>query len=297
MTQKRCADCKRYKDVSYFGKQTNQEDGLHYYCKSCRYLHTRGLRSSPKRKSAESGATEKCCTKCKQTKPISDFPKDVSRKDGLQAKCRICCSLAGKKHYQEHSEELSGKHKNWRDTHKEETRIYHKRLRDSDPAAYRDYRKARYWGRPDVIARNLEKGEKLAEKEKKKRELIEYKNDPQREIEKRAVKIAGNRLRKARQRGAEGKFSPKDTRKLFSLQAGFCAYCSTPLPVPGYHIEHITPVINGGSNWPTNLCLACPRCNSQKKDMPLELFCEIKGFDYQEIIDRLEWLHSHFKEE
>jgi hypothetical protein len=35
---------------------------------------------------------EKTCRKCQVSKPISDFYRDVSRKDGLRNWCKICCA-------------------------------------------------------------------------------------------------------------------------------------------------------------------------------------------------------------
>lgn len=42
----------------------------------------------------------KTCTKCKVEKPLTEFNKRASAKDGLQTQCRACHQAAGKKHYQ-----------------------------------------------------------------------------------------------------------------------------------------------------------------------------------------------------
>jgi hypothetical protein len=42
---------------------------------------------------------EKICPTCKQTKPITDFNKNKSRKDGYQRECRDCCHNHHNKHY------------------------------------------------------------------------------------------------------------------------------------------------------------------------------------------------------
>ncbi len=69
----------------------------------------------------------------------------------------------------------------------------------------------------------------------------------------------------ARRRGAEGHFGIKDIRALLVIQYALCACvgCGFDLSV-AYHIDHIQPISRGGSNWPSNLQLLCPRCNHAK---------------------------------
>lgn len=45
-----------------------------------------------------------------------------------------------------------------------------------------------------------------------------------------------------------------------------CAYCQTQQNVIGQtlHIEHIIPIVKGGSSEEANLCSACQMCNSYK---------------------------------
>lgn len=54
----------------------------------------------------------KQCPHCKEYKPLQDFGKNKSRKDGLQAYCRCCTSIMRKERYgsllkSETSEKLS----------------------------------------------------------------------------------------------------------------------------------------------------------------------------------------------
>lgn len=57
---------------------------------------------------------------------------------------------------------------------------------------------------------------------------------------------------------------------LIMRESGCCHYCSKPVIAPNlinktYDIDHIVPIAKGGSNDPTNLAIACPICNNQKK--------------------------------
>ena len=77
-----------------------------------------------------------------------------------------------------------------------------------------------------------------------------------------------NRLR-AYRRGAPGFVRPADVRRKMREQGRRCATCRTPLgPVharpPGYHIDHIEALANGGVNTPSNIQLLCPTCNLRK---------------------------------
>lgn len=82
--------------------------------------------------------------------------------------------------------------------------------------------------------------------------------------------------RRARFKDAEGFFSKSDIDILFLSQNGLCKYCRVDLKEHGYHIDHRIPLVKGGTNWPENLQLLCPRCNLKKKDkMPEQYEKEI----------------------
>lgn len=78
------------------------------------------------------------------------------------------------------------------------------------------------------------------------------------------------RVQKARRRGrelnAEGSHTAEDIRQLYKQQSCRCANiaCRVSLRKNGYHIDHIMPLTRGGSNWPDNLQLLCPKCNVRK---------------------------------
>jgi 5-methylcytosine-specific restriction endonuclease McrA len=74
---------------------------------------------------------------------------------------------------------------------------------------------------------------------------------------------------RARQRAAHGAHTPGDIAGLFESQRGRCAACHVALIERGkgkYHIDHVMPLIRGGSNDVSNLQLLCPFCNLSKKD-------------------------------
>ncbi len=69
--------------------------------------------------------------------------------------------------------------------------------------------------------------------------------------------------RVARKMNAEGFYKVEDIEKLFSLQKGKCVYCFKSIK-KSFQVDHVVPLARGGSNWPSNLVLACKPCNNKK---------------------------------
>ena len=79
------------------------------------------------------------------------------------------------------------------------------------------------------------------------------------------------RNRKARIRSSDGHHTAEDIQKIWDRQKHKCAVknCTHPIASSGkhkYHVDHIKPVIRGGSNDPFNLQLLCAPCNLKKHD-------------------------------
>jgi hypothetical protein len=70
--------------------------------------------------------------------------------------------------------------------------------------------------------------------------------------------------RRAKIKGADGKFSSYDIGRILELQRHKCAICKCDLNKSGYHVDHIVPIVLGGSNYPQNLQCLCPPCNLSK---------------------------------
>lgn len=77
--------------------------------------------------------------------------------------------------------------------------------------------------------------------------------------------------RRARKKAAGGKYSAADVAMQLTAQEGKCYWCQRAINVSGFHVDHIIPLVKGGSNGPENICCSCPNCNLRKHDkMPHE---------------------------
>lgn len=70
---------------------------------------------------------------------------------------------------------------------------------------------------------------------------------------------------------AGGAHSAEDILQMVEDQGRLCAYCEEPLDA-SYHVDHMTPLVRGGSNDWSNLAISCQPCNSRKHAKTAEEF-------------------------
>jgi len=87
-------------------------------------------------------------------------------------------------------------------------------------------------------------------------------------------KATRERNRNARKRAAGGFHTVEDIETIYAVQRGHCFWCDAEVG-DNYHVDHLVPVVAGGSNGPENLVIACPMCNQRKHSRdPLEFLEE-----------------------
>ncbi len=86
-----------------------------------------------------------------------------------------------------------------------------------------------------------------------------------------------NRNRRARKRGAEGHHTSADASAILERQKHKCVYCAADLRKAGKHLDHIMPLVLGGSNAVSNLQYLCPSCNMSKGGRDPLIFAKRRG--------------------
>ena len=89
---KKCSKCSETFNVSYFFKDSFNSSGYSSSCKKCKLLAQKELMNKRKDRIIEY-PDEKSCTRCKETKLISEFSKNKLTKDGLSLYCKLCRRL------------------------------------------------------------------------------------------------------------------------------------------------------------------------------------------------------------
>ena len=85
-----CISCRRELLAKHFPAHRGRPDGLQSVCSPCRTEKQRlALFRKPRLTEAQLPA-EKTCSKCKKTKPGTEFYRQHAQKDGLATACRAC---------------------------------------------------------------------------------------------------------------------------------------------------------------------------------------------------------------
>ncbi|MNQ24566.1 HNH endonuclease [compost metagenome] len=203
----------------------------------------------------------KACSKCKIVKTFTDFSKSAREKDGLQYHCKACQRATRASWRAENPELNKAKMAEWRDANREYIQAYSAKYRANNlekvKAAFSAwYQKNKHHSKTKCAAWRAKNPEAVKAKQAVWRAL----NPDSCSMHRRA--------RRARLRQAEGSHTAKDIQRLFDLQRGKCATCRKALHSNGenkFHVDHITPLVKGGSNGPENLQLLCPPCNLHKR--------------------------------
>lgn len=183
---------------------------------------------------------QKRCTKCGQV-----FPKTIEyfywEKGGyFKANCKVCDRAKSAKYRQDHLEQTRQTVRDWRKVNQD----YDRNRYDKNPVKKRAANKR--WRDNNPLQAQVR-----------------------------------HKRRKAIKKNAIGTYTVNDIQELYRDQEGRCAYCGISIypDIPNdIHLDHVIPIVSGGSNHIDNLVLSCEFCNLSKKDRPLKKWLEIRGW-------------------
>ena len=75
--------------------------------------------------------------------------------------------------------------------------------------------------------------------------------------------------------------------RIYKRDRFICVYCGKEKTRGELTVDHVRPRSNGGHNHVSNLVTACRSCNSSRQDLPLRVWCEKTGKDFEVIRRRI----------
>jgi len=87
---KRCPKCDTVKPFWQFHKDKWTKDGLRTQCKACQRVYHAAQVQAAANETKVPTITEKYCSQCKQTKPVSEFSRRHNIPNGYVNKCKPC---------------------------------------------------------------------------------------------------------------------------------------------------------------------------------------------------------------
>jgi 5-methylcytosine-specific restriction endonuclease McrA len=239
------------------------------------------------RRMADGIVAEKICTKCGESKPVTEFHKKSVASGRLMGPCKVCRSIQGKAYVSANREKENERHRKWREKNPGKSAEYTQRWRDNNPDKYREVTKranekgverVKAWNeanRDKLVAytqrwrkANPEKYEALIEASKGK--FAEYRKKWKRanpELVRAQVHI-----RRARKVGNGGDHTGEELAQLLESQGHCCAnpYCRSDLKIQKKELDHKVPLASGGTSHIENLQWLCAPCNRRKHAKPMD---------------------------
>jgi len=240
----------------------------------------------------------KVCDSCKEGKEEADFPFFPRKSEGRQPVCAACRTKQRQTAYYERNrvvciertvawragnrERSNASRRAWRMSHPEAQRTEGKKRREGMSEAVREKRRqacASYYtkNKAEMLAAMRARSAKSPEagRERARKWHKEHPEESRERVAEWAKanpdKMQAIRLRRRGFLRSAGDADPAHLAKLLSEPC--CAYCEVefqPCSMRERTIDHVRPLVRGGTNATENLLAACRRCNSQKNRKTLE---------------------------
>lgn len=160
MEVKTCVKCGEEKSIGDFYRRAS---GYQRMCKECQKAYNRERRAGNRKNDPDPTVSEKCCTRCREVKPIAEFSANRESPDGYEWGCRSCRRAYDEKRWAKIASERPQKFQS--NTHMQCTTCGDIKVLDEFydnkgcksgksgkcKQCYRDYEQARRWT-PDRVA-------------------------------------------------------------------------------------------------------------------------------------------------
>lgn len=187
----------------------------------------------------------KVCTKCNIEKTKDGFRKHKGKKDGLSSQCKSCVSRNDREYRDNNQEKIAAGKQQYTANNQVKITTYQQQYTANNQEKIATYNRQYY-------ANNQEK-------------IVDCSR--QYRVNNTDKIAAYSRNSRARKRNAYGSHTVAEIRAIFDSQLGLCANCKAKLFKSGkykFHVDHIVPLVKGGSNDRYNLQCLCPTCNLRK---------------------------------
>ena len=183
--------------------------------------------------------TEKSCTKCKATKPLSEFFRDQKCKDGHSAHCAECDKSLRRQYYQRNKVAANESAAIYYEAHKAEIQAYNKEYRDKNRAKLAEQKREYYQVNKVRLNEAMTEyaavnAEKIAQYQKT------YRKDNQEKIAVQAKARTAMRPEYVRRKDAKRrKELYRELRRVILLELGGACYCCGLADLRFLTVDHI----------------------------------------------------------
>jgi 5-methylcytosine-specific restriction endonuclease McrA len=215
----------------------------------------------------------KLCRKCGETKPCEYFSKLATRKDGLYSYCKTCTRADNNARAAKNPENARARVKAWREANPEQVRLYARKHYRENADTYKA--RAKKWGETNPERRRF-----IAARSKK---LIRF-NKRARGHRRRAYRMTTSAIasRRWRLRHPEQVVASNQRRRASASIDHFtgeqwmllCDRYNNQCVCCGFRgfltVDHVVPLVAGGSNTIDNIQPLCSPCNLAKGTRTLD---------------------------
>jgi len=213
--------------------------------------------------------TEKRCTKCGETKAVTEFRKDANGRDGLRAQCKACGRAYSKAYCETNPDKIKAYSKACYNADPEKHRARRRAYYKVNSERERAYQKAEYAADPEKFCARA-KAYRMAYPEKHRSVVKAYRIAHPEKVSATNKAYRGahpektrewNTKRRALHAGAAGYATTEQRAARWDYYGGKCYICGKDAEA----MDHVKPLDKGGGNWPANLRPICGWCNSSKR--------------------------------